>query len=41
MDGFSYQFEYVKQDDMPDDYKKSYNKRPKRVSEEDKKKHPM
>ena len=40
-DGHSYTFEYIKQDDLPDNYKKSSNKRPKRVSDEDKKKHSM
>ena len=37
-DGHSYTFEYVKDDDLPDNYKKSANIRPKRVSEKDKKK---
>ena len=37
--GNSYKFEYVKEEDMPDNYKKSANIRPKRVSDEDKKKH--
>ena len=40
-DGQHYKFEYVKQDELPDDYKKSANKRPQRVSDEDKKKHQM
>ena len=40
-DGHSYTFEYIKQDDLPDNYKKSANKRPQRVSYEDKKKHQM
>ena len=40
-DGHSYSFEYVKEDDLPDDHKKSTNIRPKRVSDEDKKKHQM
>ena len=40
-DGHSYSFEYVKEDDLPDDHKKSANKRPRRVSDEDKKKHRM
>ena len=40
-DGHSYTFEYIKKDDLPDDYKKSANIRPKRVSDEDKKKHRM
>ena len=30
---------YIKQDELPSDYKKSANIRPKRVPEEDKKKH--
>ena len=38
-DGHSYRFEYVKKNDMPDNYKKSANKRPRRASDEDKKKH--
>lgn len=40
-DGCSYKFEYVKKEDMPDNYIKSANIRPKRVSDEDKKKHQM
>ena len=40
-DGHSYKFEYVKQEDMPDNYIKSANKRSRRVSDEDKKKHQM
>ena len=40
-DGHSYTFEYIKQDDLPDNYKKSANKRPQRVSDADKKKHLM
>ena len=40
-DGCSYTFQYIKQDELPDNYKKSTNKRPKRVSNEDKKKHQM
>ena len=40
-DGHSYTFEYIKKDDLPDDYKKSANIRPRRVSDEDKKKHQM
>ena len=39
IDNHSYKFEYVKKQDMPDNYKKSANKRPKRVSDEDIKKH--
>ena len=38
-DGNSYTFEYIKQDELPGNYKKSANKRPQRVSDEDKKKH--
>ena len=38
-DGHSYTFEYIKQDDLPDNHKKSSNKRPRRVSDEEKKKH--
>ena len=37
-DGCSYTFEYIKQDELPDNYKKSANKRPRRVFDEDKKK---
>ena len=37
-DGQRYTFEYVKKEDLPDDYKKSANIKPKRVSDEDKKK---
>ena len=37
-DGKSYSFEYVKKEDLPDNYLKSANKRPRRVSDEDKKK---
>ena len=37
-DGHSYTFQYIKHDDLPDNYKKSANKRPRRVSDEDKKK---
>ena len=40
-DGHSYTFEYIKQDDLPDDYKKSSNIRPKRFSDEEKKKRQM
>ena len=40
-DGHSYVFQYIKQDDLPDNYKKSSNIRPRRVSDEDKKKHQM
>ena len=38
-DNHHYKFEYVKDEDMPDNFIKSANKRPKRVSDEDKKKH--
>ena len=38
-DNSHYKFEYVNEQDMPDDYKKSANKRTQRVSAEDKKKH--
>ena len=38
-DGCSYTFEYVREDDLPNDCKKSANIRPKRIPEEDKKKH--
>ena len=37
-DGCSYTFQYIKQDDLPDNYKKSANIRPK-MSDEDRKKH--
>ena len=37
-DGKSYKFEYIKKEDMPDNYLKSANERPRRVSDEDKKK---
>ena len=40
-DGHSYTFQYIKQDDLRADYKKCANIRPKRVSDEDKKKHQM
>ena len=38
-DGYYYTFQYIKQDDLPSDHKKSANTIPKRVSDEDKKKH--
>ena len=38
-DGNSYTFQYIKQDDLPADHKKSANIRPQRVSDDDKKKH--
>ena len=41
MDGQNYKFEYIKQDELPDNYHKSANKRPRRVSDEEKKKHQM
>ena len=37
-DGHSYTFKYIKQEELPDNYKKSANIRPHRVSDEDKKK---
>ena len=37
--GNSFKFEYVRKEDMQDGYIKSANKRPKRVSDEDKKTH--
>ena len=37
-DNCHYKFEYVKKEDMPDNYKKSANKRPKRLSDEDREK---
>ena len=37
-DNCYYKFEYVKKEDMPDNYKKSANKRPKRLSDEDREK---
>ena len=40
-DGHSYTFEYIKKEDLLDSYKKSANIRPKRVPDEDKKKHRM
>ena len=39
IDNHSYKFEYVNKQDMPDNYKKSANRRTKRVSDEDIKKH--
>ena len=38
-DGHSYTFQYIKQEKLPDNYKKSSNIRPHRVSDEDKQKH--
>ena len=38
-DGNSYRFEYVNKEDMPDNYLKSANIRPKRLSDEEKKHH--
>ena len=40
-DGCSYTFEYIKQDELPANHIKSKNIRPKKVSDEDKKKHHM
>ena len=40
-DGFSYTFEYIKEEDLPDNYIKSKNIKPKRVSQEEKKKKQM
>ena len=37
-DGKSYKFEYVKKEDMPDNYLKSANKRPRKFSDEERKK---
>ena len=37
-DGHSYRFQYIKQDDLPDNYIKSSKIRPRRVSDEEKKK---
>jgi len=38
-DNHHYKFQYVKKEDMPENYIKSANKRPQRVTDEDKKKH--
>ena len=38
-DGQSYSFEYIKEEDLPKDHKKSANKRPRKASDEEKKKH--
>ena len=38
-DGCSYIFEYIKEDELPDNYKKSANIKPRRVSDEEKKQH--
>ena len=38
-DGHSYTFEYIKENDLPNNYKKSSNIRPRRVPDEYKKKH--
>ena len=38
-DGHSYTFQYIKEDDLPNYHKKSANIRPKRVLDDDKKKH--
>ena len=40
-DNHHYKFEYIKSDELSDNYKKSANNRPKRVSDEDRKKHQM
>ena len=40
-DGCHYKFEYVEKKDMPDNCFKSANKRPRKVPDEDKKKHQM
>ena len=40
-DGHAYTFEYIKEEDLPDNYKKSANIRPRRVSDEEKKKKRM
>lgn len=40
-DRHSFVFQYIKQDDLPDNYKKSSNIRPKRFSDEEKKKRQM
>ena len=37
-DGKSYKFEYIKKEDMPDNYLKSTNKRPRKFSDEERKK---
>ena len=37
-DGKSYKFDYVKKEDLPDNYLKSANKRPRRLTDEEKKK---
>jgi len=39
IDGHYYTFKYVKEEDLPNNHKKSSNMRPRRVSDEDKKKH--
>ena len=41
VDCYYYTFEYIKDDELPTDHKKSSNIRPRRVSDEDKKKHQM
>ena len=40
-DGHFYTFEYIKKEDLPADFIKSPNIRPKRVSDEDKKKNKL
>jgi len=41
IDGHYYTFEYIKDDELPINHKKSANIRPKRVTDEDRKKHQM
>ena len=40
-DGHSYTFQYINQYELPNNYKKTSNIRPRRVSDEEKKKHQM
>ena len=40
-DGHSYSFEYIEEDDLPKDHKKSANIRPKKISNEERKEHNM
>ena len=40
-DGNRYTFKYIKEEDLPADYKKSANIKPKRVSDEEKRKHSL
>ena len=37
IDGYSYTFEYIKKEDLPDNYKKSANIRPKKYTDIEKK----